>query len=265
MQRSCPAELATRHILTYHQNNKDFSKNIENVEHPHSREGIFKLNTYLWREAPPEKLYKVFNSEEYAQNFLRGELWFKSLESLQKMEGVGNDPIEGKPSVPVKGNLVLPSRTLMLPTENARLGFEGTNLDKIFSCSFSMFGTRPTSSKFGKFLIEMNNTKAIIEEWQDILKHLEYGKIRYFHRFDEINNSVYPLWLLKNKKFIDEEEYRLSFYFANLKNVIQPASNAKDLSGSNDGLTYGFSSIEKYAKLIKIEANNYERPNNKND
>lgn len=219
---------------------------------------------FPYRHDIPKRLFKVFDTQERAHDFLNGNVWFRSLTSMRNIEAPGADLSEGKPSVehgPAKVTFSDSETGEVLAIAEAtstKIGWSTSEPEKRLISCFSNFGEAPSGSKFGDYVVEVFNPAEMIENWLAAINHLEFGQIEYFDpkEVDAIKNPQVPPWLLKEIEFADECEFRISFELGNLNEFLEFAELPENFSHSKvskqlDGLTYSFGSNNQWARLIK--------------
>jgi hypothetical protein len=213
----------------------------------------------------PEKLYKAFPKKEYAEEFIEGVVFFRSIQSLRKIESAGADPSEGRPAVehgPAKVTIKNNETGEVLPSfevQSSKIGFSVEAPERRFVSCFSAYSEAPRNSKFGRYIVEIHDVSGMISAWQSQINHLEYGNVCYFDpsNVNALRQSPdVPAFHLKDKKFLDEVEFRISFeaseaYLSELAANVDPSKYGVPRAAipEIEALTWNFSSNKEWMRL----------------
>lgn len=118
-------------------------------------------NLLFQSSALPSTLLRAFEKEEYARQFIKGHLRFGLLEYYRRVEDCRQDRTEGKASLTLAGG---PDHW------SAYYSLSSPNPHYIICFSHPAVCTC-TISKFGKFVVCINNPAKLIERIREVWKH----------------------------------------------------------------------------------------------
>lgn len=196
----------------------------------------------------PSVLYKRFSSEQYARNFLNGEIRFGSLKYFKELEAIYNntsgDRYEGGRVSQADGAIVSiqdPKTGLWHPIKSSKGEFFHSlnNTENYFISCFS-YELNEAQNMYGEYLVTIKNPIEFYARVNNKFKmpsHTFFKKIDYYDRniVNEPFSQLDDLCFLKEKKFASDYEFRL---------MIGPIQNDSD-----EVRYYNIGSIEDIALL----------------
>lgn len=179
------------------------------------------------RQVIPRTLYRRFDQKEHAELFLRyGEMRFGNLQKFREYEGTRGDPHEGKCfSSPPEGTIFELRKDGLsecdMTGKVSSLSKEVCSPWRYFIYCMSYDKTECQVNNFGPYLVTINDTQKFIERiTSGVLskRHMCWGKVEYP---DDVDFSVLllsdkdhygrtPIWMVKQKQYNKEIEFRLS-------------------------------------------------------
>ncbi|HHI4957673.1 TPA: hypothetical protein ACP5S6_004612 [Vibrio parahaemolyticus] len=222
------------------------------------------------QEELPKILYKAFNKRAYAESFLDGNVRMCTLEAYKNMENnPRQDKSEGQaqytiPNTGPRQSIRLESGLVITESEDVRIVHQ-SRTDQHFIYCFS----NPKSNKlenlptkFGKYIVKINNPKKFVKDLKRSIKQiesykinpptLEHGDVSYTKYLALSKRDKSLAWRQKPESYSDEMEFRLALWLSLLEKQPEPLIiKTKSLRGHSELIVRRSMLIDKIFKKVK--------------